>query len=139
MEEVLLGMYIGIQILVVCLLSISLYFSFKAKKTNRKSTIFTHSFSTVSNTEIIAKYQEINFLMMLDKSYKYAARDRNGTLYFYKKIPVKKEGVWNVIENYEHNPYFTVPFNIQWFNYVKWEDKYPLNVEELLGEVKCID
>lgn len=65
----------------------------------------------------------------LTKEYKYIARDNSGTLYIYDNKPKKDGG--NVWFSYNYN-YFDLFQHL--FQFIKWEDEEPYNIEELLKE-----
>lgn len=63
-----------------------------------------------------------------DKSYKYIARDKGGQIYIYKQQPEKFDDVWSGLgkgyagfEAFKHL-----------FQFIKFEDEEPYNIEELL-------
>lgn len=66
-------------------------------------------------------------LRNLDKKYKWIARDENGELYIYIGEPFKDYDLWR---NGVDSCYFLL-FN-HLFQFIKWEDKEPYNIEELL-------
>ena len=68
-------------------------------------------------------------LRNLDKKYDFIARDEDGDLHIFSKKPEKEVDEWNVcgIMNYE---IFSVFNDI--FQFIKWTDNEPYNIEELL-------
>lgn len=68
-------------------------------------------------------------LRNLDKKYDFIARDEDGDLHIFSKKPEKEVDEWNVcgIMNYE---IFSMFNDI--FQFIKWNDKEPYNIEELL-------
>ena len=69
-------------------------------------------------------------LRNLHKKYKYIARDKNGSLYLYRQKPCRAKENW-----INTNGIFT---NLcvfgHLFQFIKWEDEEPYNIEELLKE-----
>lgn len=63
----------------------------------------------------------------IDKDYKWIAKDRDGTLYFYSKKPTKLESFW------ENTGKCAKPnvFN-HLFQFITWQDNEPYNIEKLL-------
>ena len=68
-------------------------------------------------------------LKNVDSSYKYIARDKNGSLYIFNKKPTKECDVWDAqldycrLKGFEHL-----------FKFVLWEDDAPYEIAELLKE-----
>ena len=68
-------------------------------------------------------------LRNVDKTFKWIARDEDGTLSFHFVKPHKEAYFWSSLEaNYVRFP------NL--FQFIKWEDDEPYSIEELLGEEK---
>lgn len=66
----------------------------------------------------------------LPKIYGYITRDANGNLFIYQIPPVKIDKRWFCNLTNVHITSFTM-FN-DLFQFIKWEDKEPYNIEELL-------
>lgn len=77
---------------------------------------------------------EIVILRNLDKKWKWIARDENGCLCVYDKIPQKgKYELWLATNDYERMNVFKKGI----FQFIKWTDSEPYNIEELLkGEME---
>lgn len=73
-------------------------------------------------------------LRNLDKNWKWIARDEDNELYIFETKPCKESYFWSSEDgNWQINCYFT---NL--FQFIKWEDDEPYNIEELLkGE--CVN
>lgn len=69
------------------------------------------------------------------KRYKYIARDRDGALYIYRDKPSKNEDVWGTL--YGHARLMKYFDDLFWF--VKWEDKEPIEIKEVLENCKAFD
>lgn len=69
-------------------------------------------------------------LRNIDKKYKWIARDKNGRLYVYKERPLKAHTMWR---NDDSGGMHMVLFN-HLFQFIKWEDEEPYNIEELLKD-----
>lgn len=69
----------------------------------------------------------------IDKEYKWIARDKNNKLYVYTEKPKKIDTNWNPIAK-GYTDYLFV-FN-HLFEFIKWEDSEPYNIEELLKKNK---
>lgn len=65
-------------------------------------------------------------LKNIDDSFKYVARNHNGTLYIYKTEPTKAKVCWLGIDCTDFSEYTRL------FQYVKWEDKELVLIEDLL-------
>ena len=69
-------------------------------------------------------------LRNLPKEYKWIARDKNGCLYVYASKPKKGITMWEDSSGLPMFPFYHL------FQFIKWEDKEPYLIEELLGEEK---
>lgn len=70
------------------------------------------------------------------KGFGYIARDESKNLYLYSNKPVKDSHKWESTLHYSkegHYIYIGVFLN-DLFQFVKWEDKEPYSIEELLKE-----
>lgn len=63
----------------------------------------------------------------VNKEYKWIARDMQGRLYIYNSKPEKTESYWSWTDNLLH----FMAYN-HLFQFIKWEDIEPYNIEELL-------
>ena len=72
---------------------------------------------------------ERTILQNVDKKYKYIARDKNGNLYMYEDRPTRGISMWinGIISTHMR------VFN-HLFQFIKWEDEEPYEIEELLEE-----
>ena len=78
---------------------------------------------------------EYELLKYWNERYKYIARDEDGYLYVYKDKPSKNEDVWGTLSSHgsiEKDFY-------DFFKFVEWEDKEPMNIEELLNNCEVIE
>lgn len=71
-----------------------------------------------------AKSLECNFM----------ARDKNKSLYSYNSKPLKREVTWGN----EGNKWTKLFFN-DLFNFVKWEDEEPWEIEEILSNCEVVE
>ena len=68
-------------------------------------------------------------LRNVDKEIKYIARDEDGDLYVYMEKPAKSQaGYWHESDNRNFDAYNHL------FQFIKWEDKEPYLIEDLLHE-----
>ena len=65
-------------------------------------------------------------LRNVPKEYKWIARDKNGSIYLYINKPVKR------FFGFDDFGTIRLPFD-HLFQFIKWEDKEPYSIEELLG------
>lgn len=77
--------------------------------------------------EVVLTEAEKVILKNVDSSYKYIARDKNGSLYIFNEKPIKEYEVWNAPSDYCRLKGFE-----HLFKFVLWEDEQPYNIEELL-------
>lgn len=71
-------------------------------------------------------------LRNIDKKYKWFARDADGGLYVYCEKPIKIITKWASSDAFGF-PYELTAFS-HLFQFIKWEDKYPYLIEDLLKE-----
>lgn len=76
--------------------------------------------------------KEIERLILKEvpKEYKYIARDDNSNLFFFRKKPYKSSYCWLSCESH----YKSITILKHLFNFIKWEDKEPYLISDLLGE-----
>lgn len=72
-------------------------------------------------------------LKNLPKEYKYIAKDKNGNLYVYKNKPIKNYEYWS---DYTSSEFCFPHLFHHLFQFIKWEDKEPYLIEDLLKENK---
>ena len=70
---------------------------------------------------------EKEFLKRLSKKFKYIARDKDGTLCVYQNKPIKRERDW--VGEYERLPELSTCFE-----FVHFDNYYPYEIKELIGE-----
>ena len=78
---------------------------------------------------------EYELLKHWNKRYKYIARDKDCYLFVYKDRPFKNEDVWGALSSHgsiEKDFY-------DFFKFISWEDKEPMNIEELLNNCEVIE
>ena len=78
---------------------------------------------------------EYELLKHWNKRYKYIARDKDGYLFVYKDRPFKNEDVW---ETFRSRGSIEKDF-YDFFKFVEWTDKEPMNIEELLNNCEVIE
>lgn len=69
------------------------------------------------------------------KRYKYIARDRDGALYIYRDKPSKNEDVWGTLYGHAR----LMKYFDDLFCFVKWEDKEPIRIKEVLNNCEVIE
>lgn len=72
---------------------------------------------------------------LIDKDYKYIARDYGGGLYVYYEQPPKKDSIWGSAIG----DHFSICNFIDLFHFVKWEDSEPTSIEEVLSNCEVVD
>lgn len=76
---------------------------------------------------------EYKYLKAAKKSgYNFIARDEDDILFLYKDNPWKCEAVWNS----KNSNMFVF---LELFNFVKWEDEEPYNIDEILSNCEVIE
>ena len=89
----------------------------------------------VEKPQFLLTRLEYELLKHWNKRYKYIARDKDGYLYVYKDRPSKNEDVWGTLCSHgsiEKDFY-------DFFKFVEWTDKEPMNIEELLNNCEVIE
>lgn len=70
----------------------------------------------------------------IDKKFEWIARDEDGRLHIYTQKPYKvfnNDNYW-AVQRTGTEKFLMLPFNTLLFQFVKWEDEQPYNIEELL-------
>lgn len=74
---------------------------------------------------------------LIERGFKYLARDKTGTLFAYKSKPVKLTELWVTAEEYSEQPsYSQVDDGLGAYDTVKWEDEEPTEIETLKSAVR---
>lgn len=72
---------------------------------------------------------------LIDKDYKYIARDSGGGLYVYYEQPSKKDRIWGSAIG----DHFSICDFRDLFHFVKWEDSTPTLIEEVLENCEVVE
>lgn len=72
---------------------------------------------------------------LIDKDYKYIARDSGGGLYVYYKQPSKNDRIWGSV--YENH--FSICDFRDLFQFIKWEDSKPTPIKDVLDNCEVTD
>ena len=75
---------------------------------------------------------------LIERGFKYLARDEGGALFAYKYKPEKRMRVWVVsedAEDSEHPHYTQVNDGLGVYDTIQWEDKEPTEIETLKSAV----
>lgn len=70
----------------------------------------------------------LNFFKMIDKKWKYIAKDENNFVAVYEEKPEKKDGYWDF--NWEFDWSRLTSFNQSLFNEILWEDEEPIYIDD---------
>ena len=73
-------------------------------------------------------------LESIDKKYQWIARDRKCSLYVHESKPFKYSTYWDSVKQYECFIFFN-----HLFQFIKWEDEEPRNIQELLENCEVIE
>ena len=72
---------------------------------------------------------------LLEKTqYRFIARERNDTIYIYKRKPKKGSDAWEIISGMQNLNLF-----INLFPFIEWEDSEPTSIEYVLKNCEMID
>lgn len=72
---------------------------------------------------------------LIDKDYKYIARDSGGGLYVYYEQPPKKDRIWGSALG----DHFSICDFRDLFPFIKWEDSEPTSIQEVLENCEVIE
>lgn len=72
---------------------------------------------------------------LIDKDYKYIARDSGGGLYVYYEQPPKKDRIWGSALG----DHFSICDFRDLFHFVKWEDSTPTSIQEVLENCEVVE
>ena len=72
---------------------------------------------------------------LIDKDYKYIARDSGSGLYVYYEQPPKKDRIWGSAIG----DHFSICDFRDLFHFVKWEDSTPTSIQEVLDNCEVIE
>lgn len=77
---------------------------------------------------------EKKFLELLNKNYKYIAKDKDGRLYYYSFCPDKKEEEWHTFGDEFSSAIYIEKESFKNVNFpmINWEDEKPWKIEDLL-------
>ena len=91
--------------------------------------LFNLLFDTDYNVSLSLSQEELYALNLLnDNSFKYLARDKDGTLWAYPDAPSKSNNSWYSLDNIENT--FRLPQTQ--FLFVSWDDNFGIKIKELL-------
>lgn len=79
------------------------------------------------------EYEMLKWL--IDKDYKYIARDSGSGLYAYYKQPPKNDCIWGST-NGDH---FSICDFRDLFQFIKWEDEEPTSIKDVLADCEVIE
>lgn len=72
---------------------------------------------------------------LLEKTqYRFIARERNDTIYIYKRKPQKGSDAWEIISGMRN---FNLFINL--FPFIKWEDEEPTSIEDVLNNCEVVE
>lgn len=80
----------------------------------------------------LTKFEYEYLKIAKENEFSFIARDKNGTLFLYAGKPFKCENVWSYRGN-------VLIIFIELFEFVKWEDEEPYNIDELLNNCEVIE
>lgn len=72
---------------------------------------------------------------LIDKDYKYIARDSGGGLYAYYKQPSKSERIWGSV----YGNHFSICDFRYLFQFIEWEDEEPTSIKEVLENCEVVE
>lgn len=72
---------------------------------------------------------------LIDKDYKYIARDSGSGLYVYYKQPPKKDRIWGSAYGY----HFSICDLRDLFQFVQWSDEEPTSIQEVLENCEVVE
>lgn len=72
---------------------------------------------------------------LIDKDYKYIARDSGGGLYVYYKQPSKNDRIWGSV----YGNHFSICDFRDLFQFIKWEDLEPTSIKDVLNNCEVVE
>ena len=72
---------------------------------------------------------------LIDKDYKYIARDSGGGLYVYYEQPPKKDRIWGSAYGY----HFSICDLRDLFQFVQWSDEEPTSIPKVLENCEVVE
>ena len=101
-----------------------------------KSLITLNDISKVTVIKLPKKKQfsqdTLNFFKMIDKKYKWIAKDKSGDIFGFEEKPKKDKYVW-LCEEYDYcldNTCCIDGLNQSLFNEILWEDEEPIRIDD---------
>lgn len=72
---------------------------------------------------------------LLEKTqYRFIAREKNDSIYIYRKKPEKGTGAWDINSGMRN---FNIFINL--FPFIKWEDSKPTSIEDVLNNCEVVE
>ena len=82
----------------------------------------------ISMTDNLYEFRNYILEYLIEKGYKYIARDKDGTIYAYPHKPIKKEGVWIFDGTLGTDKYKDISLISALFTDIEWEDVEPFRI-----------
>ena len=112
--------------------------NFKKICENEKCVIFEEHENNENVYKYLLSFFEHYLLdQLLNKNYKWIARDDNNSLFVYKNKPTHDDGIWNDFDR--PDDYGSLGAFDDLFKFVKRENEQPTNIKELLKNSEVIE
>lgn len=83
----------------------------------------------------LARFEHDVLKYLLEKTqYRFIARERNDTIYIYKRKPKKGSDAWEIISGMRN---FNLFINL--FPFIEWEDSEPTSIEYVLNHCEVVN
>lgn len=83
----------------------------------------------------LARFEHDVLKYLLEKTqYRFIARERNDTIYIYKRKPKKGSDAWEIISGMRN---FNLFINL--FPFIEWEDSEPTSIEYVLNNCEVVN
>ena len=83
----------------------------------------------------LARFEHDVLKYLLEKTqYRFIARERNDTIYIYKRKPKKGSDAWEIISGMRN---FNLFINL--FPFIEWEDEEPKSIKKILNNCEVSD
>lgn len=83
----------------------------------------------------LARFEHDVLKYLLEKTqYRFIARERNDTIYIYKRKPKKGSDAWEIISGKQN---FNLFINL--FPFIEWEDSEPTSIEYVLNNCEVVN
>ena len=85
----------------------------------------------ISMTDDLFEFRNYILEDLIERGFKYIAREKNGELLAYSRPPVKKGPVWDFYTGFDGDKWEKITVVSTLFYNIKWEDKAPTRITHM--------